>query len=148
MIPTNRDRIIRDFYAPGRIPILPLDWDEDIAPMLKDESILHYDKMACLSATSARILDMLNAVYNCPVLPNEFPLSMARQIVFELALSDDYEISFLALVPLSEYLAKLPLKPDIKWGYSRIPVQDHKVELRIIFTTDPSHQKVEDERRE
>ena len=127
-----RESITREFRDLEREPIIALDWDKDIAPMLVDENKVFLS--VSFNDSIPALIEHLRFTEMMAQVSGDEPLESARRIVFELTLRPGYEFPLSDLRPLSDYLASLPLHPDIIWGCSRVPTQKHNVKLKIIFT--------------
>ncbi len=61
----------------------------------------------------------------------------ARRIVFELTMRPGYDLPFSTIKPLAEYFGSLPNHPDIIWGCSRVPSQNHNVNSKYYSQSKP-----------
>lgn len=128
-----RESITKEFRDLEREPIVALDWDNDIAPMLVDESKVFLE--VYFNNSLAEIVKHLSYTATMTEMDDDESLASARRIVFELTLRPGYDITLSDLRPLSGYFGSLPNRPEIIWGVSRVPSQKHNVKLKIIFTT-------------
>lgn len=127
-----RESVMREFRHLERESIIALDWDKDIAPMLEDE-----DKVF-LNVVFGDSIDKILTIHKnsdmMTQLTGDQPIEDARRIVFELTMRPGYDLSLSDIKPLAEYFSSLPNHPDIIWGCSRVPSQNHNVILKILFT--------------
>lgn len=125
----NRAEEIREvFCAEDRQPIVTLDWEKDIAPIVGNG-----ENVRLLSLTG----DSVSALV--AQLKSEPQLSAACTIAFELIVNTSYEFPFSDITPLSDYLATSPGNPEILWGCSREPEQPENLKLNIILTSQNRH---------
>lgn len=120
-----KEMIIRDFRDRDRKPMVAIDFDKTVAPLLESDTLTY---VQAAGDDIASVAEEVEKRHN-----EQRNLKEVGKIVFELSVNPEKgDLTVAELASLSTLFSSLPQHPDILWGCSHTTAQPARIALNLL----------------